>query len=47
MAKYRATYVISSSEACGDRTPTDFAGSPAFTSVYEQDDVTIWKLTQG
>jgi hypothetical protein len=48
MPKYHATYVLSTAglAACGDQPPTDFASSPAFTTVYDADGVTIWKLAQ-
>jgi hypothetical protein len=47
MSKYDATYVISSFEDCGDRTPTEFSASGLFTTVYDADGVTIWERVSG
>ena len=45
MAKYGATYVLSSGGApCDDAPATDFASSDRFETVYDKDGVTIWRL---
>jgi hypothetical protein len=45
MAKYSATYVLSSGGIPCDGAPTtDFSGSPKFETVYNQDGVAIWRL---
>ncbi|HUP54265.1 MAG TPA: hypothetical protein VM408_02065 [Methylomirabilota bacterium] len=46
MAVYRATYVLSSGGVleCDDDQPTDFASSPLFTTIYDQDGVSVWRL---
>jgi hypothetical protein len=48
MARYHATYVMNHGGLldCAGRTPTDFASSAAFTTVYDQEGVTIWQLAQ-
>ncbi len=45
MARYGATYVLSSGGIpdCGGGTPTDFAASPRFETVYDADGVAIWR----
>jgi hypothetical protein len=45
MANYGATYVLSSGGvlACDGAAPTDFADSPLFETVYDQDGVEIWR----
>ena len=46
MAAYGATYVLSSGGVleCDDDEPTDFATSPLFTTEYDQDGVSVWRL---
>jgi hypothetical protein len=45
MAKYSATYVLSSGGIPCDGAPTtDFGGSPNFETVYDKDGVAIWRL---
>ena len=44
MAKYGATYVLSSGAPCDDAPATDFASSDRFETVYDKDGVTIWRL---
>jgi len=45
MAKYAATYVLSSGGIPCDGAPTtDFSDSPKFETVYDQDGVSIWRL---
>jgi hypothetical protein len=46
MAVYGATYVLSSGGVleCDDDLPTDFASSPLFTTDYEHDGVSVWRL---
>jgi hypothetical protein len=45
MAKYSATYVLSSGGIPCDGAPTtDFSGSPKFETVYDKDGVAIWRL---
>jgi len=47
MARYGATYVLSSGgNPCDDEPATDFSDSPRFVTVYETDDVTIWRLAE-
>ena len=47
MARYGATYVLSSGGAldCGGADGTDFTSSDLFETVYDQDGVSIWRLT--
>jgi len=46
MARYGATYVLSSGgNPCEDEPSTDFSSSPAFETVYDDEGVTIWRLT--
>ena len=45
MARYRATYVLSSGgDPCDGAPGTDFASSPKFETVYDTDEVKIWRL---
>ena len=46
MATYGATYVLSSGSVleCDDGEPTDFGGSPRFTTEYDEDGVSVWRL---
>ena len=45
MAKYRATYVLSSGGVPCDGDPgTDFSSSPLFETLYDEDGVTVWRL---
>ncbi len=46
MARYGATYVLSTGGTleCDDGEPTDFASSPSFTTVYDVDGVSVWRL---
>ncbi len=46
MGVYGATYVLSSGGLleCDDDTPTDFASSPQFETVYDTDGVSVWRL---
>jgi len=47
MATYAATYVLSSGGnpcADGGGNGTDFASSPLFETVYDEDGVTVWRL---
>ena len=46
MEVYGATYVLSSGGLleCDDDTPTDFASSPQFETVYDTDGVSVWRL---
>jgi hypothetical protein len=46
MAVYGASYVLSSGGVleCDGGTPTDFAASPLFTTEYDQDGVSVWRL---
>jgi hypothetical protein len=44
MAKYGATYVLSSGGALTCDEPTDFAASPLFETVYDADGVSVWRL---
>ncbi len=46
MARYGATYALSPGGGtdCGGGTPTDFAASPRFETVYDADGVRIWRL---
>jgi hypothetical protein len=46
MSPYGATYVLSSGgNPCGNAAGTDFGSSPLFETVYDEDGVTIWRLT--
>jgi len=45
MAKYRATYVLSSGGVPCDGDPgTDFSSSPLFETLYDEDGVAVWRL---
>jgi hypothetical protein len=45
MAKYRATYVLSSGGVPCDGDPTtDFSSSPLFETLYDEDGVSVWRL---
>ncbi|MEO8438509.1 MAG: hypothetical protein ABI562_08600, partial [Chloroflexota bacterium] len=45
MAAYGATYVLSSGGVpCEGADGTDFASSDRFTTVYDEDGVTVWRL---
>jgi hypothetical protein len=44
MARYGATYVLSSGGALVCDEPTDFGSSPLFETVYEADGVSVWRL---
>jgi hypothetical protein len=44
MARYGATYVLSSGGILDCDAPTDFASSPLFQTVYSQDGVSVWRL---
>jgi hypothetical protein len=50
MHAYGATHVLSSGgnlfAACGDREPTDFRGSQAFETIYDEDGVAVWFLLE-
>ena len=46
MARYDATYVLSSGgDPCQGAAGTDFESSPLFETVYDEDGVTVWRLT--
>ena len=46
MATYGATYVLSSGgDPCDGAGGTDFGSSPLFETVYDEDGVTVWRLT--
>ena len=44
MARYGATYVLSSGGILDCDAPTDFASSPLFDTVYSADGVSVWRL---
>ena len=47
MARYGATYVLSSGGVLECAAPTDFGASPAFETVYAADGVSVWRLRSG
>ena len=44
MARYGATYVLSSGGVLDCEAPTDFDSSPLFQSDYSVDGVSVWQL---
>jgi hypothetical protein len=44
MARYGATFVLSSGGVLDCEAPTDFAASPMFETVYSADGVSVWRL---
>jgi hypothetical protein len=45
MARYDATFVLSSGgDPCDGVDGTDFASSPLFETIYDEDGVSVWRL---
>jgi hypothetical protein len=44
MARYGATYVLSSGGVLDCEAPTDFGASPLFETVYSANDVSVWRV---